>query len=79
MEQTFDIEKFREPSPWLFILVRDVNESGIVEEKTFLTQHDGEVAFAKAKAKRSTYSCHLWRHNYKTNECVEISAYDCGE
>lgn len=75
---TFDIEKFRKPSPWFWTLVTD---SGDYEraEKVFNNQNDATNAFLKAKNRKATYSATLWQQNTETGSCVKTADFDRGE
>jgi hypothetical protein len=77
--QTFDIEKFRKPSPWSWTLVIDNVHGDHVEQKVYYSEGDGLAAFATAKRSRKTYSATLWRLNAETNTCVKVADFDCGE
>lgn len=76
MTHTFNIDRFRKPSPLFWTLVADSKHGRT--EATFKTENDGSEAFAKAKAKRGTYSATLWRHNTDTGSCVKVADFDRG-
>lgn len=79
MTQTFDIERFRKPSPWYWTLVLDNQDGAIVEQKVYQTEDEGSKAFNRAKKLKATYSATLWRLNKETDQCIKIADFDRGE